>query len=427
MNPWIVLILALLALHFLFIIIGRKRFERLQLGLMGPFILWHTKKGLEYLDRAAEHRRFWEIFHPIALILCYVAMVGMIALLLLNVYAIYTEPQAVGGMDPRMILAFPGINPIIPIGYGIIGLIVTMVFHELSHGIVSRHQGITVKSMGLLFFIIPLGAFVEPDDREIESSGPSKRLRIEEAGAGMNMILGIVALLVLAVLAGSMVPVSSGVVAASPTGPAADAGMMAGDMITAIEGIAVDSVESFRALMDTFAPGDVINVTVLRGDFAQELEITLGDLGSLTGVAENAGKAGMGIIVLDLRDFVEPFAHPFSLGNFAVFLVAPLQGVLPFSEPLLSFYTTPFNPQLFSIITNIVYWISWFNILVGSFNVLPVSVLDGYAIFRDSLLMLGEKLRLSKERREKFANATARAFSWVFGLIIVFVIIVSIL
>jgi membrane-associated protease RseP (regulator of RpoE activity) len=427
MNPWIILILALLAFHLLFILLGRKHFEKLHLSLMGPAILWHTKRGLDFLDSAAERRKFWDVFHPIALALCYTAMLGMIALLILDVYAFIQAPEAVGGMDPRMVLGLPGINPIIPIGYGIIGLIVTLVFHELSHGIVSRHQNITVKSMGLLFFIIPLGAFVEPDDKEIESSEPSKRLRIEEAGAGMNMIVGIVALLRLAVLAGSMVTVSSGVVVANPTGPAAEASMIAGDVITAINGIKVESVEAFRALMESFVPGDIIRVTVLREGVMSGVQVVLGDLGSITGIAENAGKAGMGIIPIDPMIFVEPFAHPFSLGNFVVFLVAPLQQGLPFNEPLLSLYSTPFSPQVFSALANTVYWISWFNLLVGSFNVLPVSVLDGYAIFRDSLLLLGEKLKISKERREKFANTTARAFSWFFGVILLFVIFVSII
>ena len=427
MNPWIILILALLVSHLLFILLGRRYFERLHLSLMGPAVLWHTKRGLDLLDKAAERRRFWDIFHPVALALCYIAMVGMIALLILDVYAYVQAPEAVGGMDPRMILAFPGINPIIPIGYGIIGLIVTLVFHELSHGIVSRHQGVTVKSMGILFFIIPMGAFVEPDDKEIEGSEPSRRLRIEEAGAGMNMIVGLVALLVLALLASSMTPMSSGVVVANPSGPAAEAGIVAGDMITEINGLKVGGVEAFRSLMAGFLPGDTINVTILRGGTTSDLLVGLADLGAITDIADNACKAGIGIVPVDPMVFVKPFANPFSLGNFAVFLVAPLQQGLPFSAPMLSFYSTPFNPNAFSVITNIVYWISWFNLLVGSFNVLPVSVLDGYAIFRDSLMVLGEKLRLSKEGREKFANTTARAFSWVFGIILVFVLVVSII
>jgi hypothetical protein len=52
--------------------------------------------------------------------------------------------------------------------------------------------------------------------------------------------------------------------------------------------------------------------------------------------------------------------------------------------------------------------------------------LDGYAIFRDSLLSAGEKLRIAKEKRERFANTVARAFSWFFGILLIFIIITSI-
>ena len=429
MNPWIVLVLALLASHFLFILIGRKRFDKLSLSLMGPFILWHTKRGLDYLDKAAGHRKFWDVFHPLALALCYIAMVGMIALLIADVMVYIRAPEAIGGMDPRLVLGLPGINPIIPIGYGIIGLVVTMVFHELSHGIVSRHQGITVRSMGILFFILPMGAFVEPDDKEIENSEPSKRLRIEEAGAGMNMIVGIAALLIVALLAGSMAPKAEGVPVLEASGPIAQAGIKVGDIITAINGMEIKSTEAFVTMMENFTPGEVIRVRFIHDGTLMESSVSLADLGVLTGVAENAGKAGMGISYdpyFSLSVFPDALANPFSVGNIMFFLTAPLQGTIPFSEPLLSFYATPFNPQAFSVIANIIYWISWFNLLVGSFNVLPVSILDGYAIFRDSLLSAGEKLRIAKEKRERFANTVARAFSWFFGILLIFIIITSI-
>jgi membrane-associated protease RseP (regulator of RpoE activity) len=429
MNPWIVLVLALLASHFLFILIGRKRFDKLSLSLMGPFILWHTKRGLDYLDKAAGHRKFWDVFHPLALALCYIAMVGMIALLIADVMVYIRAPEAIGGMDPRLVLGLPGINPIIPIGYGIIGLVVTMVFHELSHGIVSRHQGITVRSMGILFFILPMGAFVEPDDKEIENSEPSKRLRIEEAGAGMNMIVGIAALLIVALLAGSMAPKAEGVPVLEASGPIAQAGIKVGDIITAINGMEIKSTEAFVTMMENFTPGEVIRVRFIHDGTLMESSVSLADLGVLTGVAENAGKAGMGISYdpyFSLSVFPDALANPFSVGNIMFFLAAPLQGTIPFSEPLLSFYATPFNPQAFSVIANSIYWIAWFNLLVGSFNVLPVSILDGYAIFRDSLLSAGEKLRIAKEKRERFANTVARAFSWFFGILMIFIIITSI-
>jgi len=48
-----------------------------------------------------------------------------------------------------MVLIIPGINPILPIGYTIIAIIVAIVFHEFSHGISGASQGLEIKSMGV--------------------------------------------------------------------------------------------------------------------------------------------------------------------------------------------------------------------------------------------------------------------------------------
>ena len=67
----------------------------------------------------------------------------------------------------------PGVAPIIPgidipLFAGIISLAVLLVVHEFSHGLLARAAKVRLKSIGLLIFsIIPVGAFVEPDERQI--------------------------------------------------------------------------------------------------------------------------------------------------------------------------------------------------------------------------------------------------------------------
>lgn len=59
-------------------------------------------------------------------------------------------------------------------------------------------------------------------------------------------------------------------------GPADTAGIQANDVITEINGEAVDA-ETVRDVVSGFAPEDVITVSVLRGDETLSLEITLGE------------------------------------------------------------------------------------------------------------------------------------------------------
>jgi putative serine protease PepD len=57
---------------------------------------------------------------------------------------------------------------------------------------------------------------------------------------------------------------------------AADAGLKAGDVITAANGTSVTSAEQLRAIIDSHQPGDKLSLTVLRGGSSKTLSATLG-------------------------------------------------------------------------------------------------------------------------------------------------------
>ena len=60
-------------------------------------------------------------------------------------------------------------------------------------------------------------------------------------------------------------------------GPAAKAGLRPGDVITAVDGKQVASVEDFLAVLRPHKPGDTVTVTFLRGDASQSTDVTLAD------------------------------------------------------------------------------------------------------------------------------------------------------
>jgi len=85
----------------------------------------------------------------------------------------------------------PGIN--LPFFEGIIALGLALVIHELSHAILSLRYNIPLKSTGLLTYgILPVGAFVEPDEQAYERTEPEKKLNILLAGPASNLFLGVV-------------------------------------------------------------------------------------------------------------------------------------------------------------------------------------------------------------------------------------------
>ena len=89
-------------------------------------------------------------------------------------------------------LLIPGINPDVPVVYGIIALALSLAIHEMFHGIVARKHGIKVNSVGLMLFVVPIGAFVEPDEQEITSADPVVRRRVVGAGIAINFVIAIV-------------------------------------------------------------------------------------------------------------------------------------------------------------------------------------------------------------------------------------------
>ncbi len=61
-----------------------------------------------------------------------------------------------------------------------------------------------------------------------------------------------------------------------PNSPASGAGLKAGDLVTAINGTAIDSTAQFITTVDSYPPGKTITLTVKRGGQTQTIKLTLG-------------------------------------------------------------------------------------------------------------------------------------------------------
>ncbi|MFW3146746.1 MAG: site-2 protease family protein [Thermoplasmatota archaeon] len=151
-------------------------------------LMWRTKKGRGLIEKISSAKKFWIGAANFGFILFFTGMLLMFTMIALSAIITITSPlvQPVGAKE---VLVLPGINPYVPFIYGIIGLIVAVVAHELSHGIIARAEGFKVKSLGLLFILIPVGAFMEPDEEEVERGPRKSRMRMFTAGPMSNFIL----------------------------------------------------------------------------------------------------------------------------------------------------------------------------------------------------------------------------------------------
>src|SRR5207248_1742893 len=141
-----------------------------------------------------------------------ITMVGTTLLLLWEATLVQSSAVRGNPPSPELLLGLPGINPIIPLGYGSFGLAVAIILHEFSHGILARVAKIRIRSLGLIFLIFPIGAFVEPDEEELRALPRRDRARLFAAGPATNIVLAILfAVIFSSVMATSVHPAHDGV------------------------------------------------------------------------------------------------------------------------------------------------------------------------------------------------------------------------
>ncbi|VVB77160.1 Peptidase family M50 [uncultured archaeon] len=94
------------------------------------------------------------------------------------------------GQIPGVAPVIPGIT--IPLFAGIAALLLLLVVHEFAHGALARMAKVKIRSIGVILFgIIPLGAFVEPDESQIKKLRPAEQDRISIAGISANFLTAI--------------------------------------------------------------------------------------------------------------------------------------------------------------------------------------------------------------------------------------------
>jgi len=159
----------------------------------------------------------------------------------------------------------------------VFGLLI--LFHELGHFITAKSVGMRVdefaigfgpklisKKIGETIYsirIIPLGGFnkiagMDPDEQQDERSFSAKpiwaRMVVIVAGSVMNFVLPVLLLFIVFLSAGVDSPSNQPIIGKSFSDkPAAVAGLLPGDRITAVNGIPIDSWQQFVSVIQTNA------------------------------------------------------------------------------------------------------------------------------------------------------------------------------
>ncbi len=247
----LLLVLTIIGMFILvFAILEKKGFlKAYNLEMSGPFLFWKTQRGKELIDRLSSKERFWTTYGNLSILVVSICMAVIFALVVWSAY-LATFIPAESAPSPRMIIGIPGVNPIIPVWYGILGLAVAIIVHEFSHGILARLAKVKVKTLGLVFLVVPIGAFVEPDEDEMKDLPKIKRDRIYAAGPTSNVLMAIFfAILFSSVFMASVTPVENGMIVHGIVvgSPGETGGLEIGELVLSIHGI---RTEEFDDIVD---------------------------------------------------------------------------------------------------------------------------------------------------------------------------------
>jgi len=327
-------------------------YDRKKVKLDGIIIIRRTKRGKKFLDNVAKNRPvFWSRMAKIGIVVGVLGLIIGTAFLSFQAFDI-----AAGGKEGGVKLLLPGpvsepVNApgvlLMPWWIWVIGIAAVIIPHEGFHGIMCRLEKIRISSVGwLLFFIIP-GAFVEPDEKQLQKSKRITKLKVYAAGSFANILVALIVILILA--ASFMFMFSNNGVYIE------DRGMVVFD----IDGTPINNRDDFINVLSTYEINDTIPATIgTRGYLIPKFNLIGNLLIPEPVVTSDPSKAILNNMTLS--------REPDSIPTLQVVSGMPDAALPPIRE--------------FSLI---LLWIYIFSLGVGIVNLLPIKPLDGGLIFEE--------------------------------------------
>jgi membrane-associated protease RseP (regulator of RpoE activity) len=356
-----------------------------------PLILIHTPFGLEFFDKVAKWRAakiyadFNTYLMPLITGLAIFLILGSLAILVANSAA----REGVASIGPQANLLIPGLNPYLPITYGWIALVVTIIIHEAGHGIVARVYNIRVDSTGIVLFLgLPIGAFVNIERDELNRATLKQKSAVLTAGPMNNMILAGVSLLALFLVISTLTPLP-------PDPSAPQFGVM---VMTVNGGSLAQSIGMESESVIQYVGGQQVRTiddlgTLLRANLGTTVDITWINQGGETitrqaalpaAVEQGRGVLGVTVTMLspDPQAVLDRYESAFSTNPLALLLPPTIQqGAVPYSDLMAPKYESSALGSAYAPVANMLFWLWFINFNVGIFNALPIGPLDGGQLY----------------------------------------------
>ena len=200
LNPWFIISLIFWVIVFALVLLLRNK--KGAYTLFFPLLaLFKTKRLNNIIVKIArKNPKFWRVFWNIGIFVSFGFMIFGFYFFISNIINLIIAPSELNAIVPLI----PGVTIGLPIFlYLLLPLLLILTTHEFAHGISASIDGVEIKSTGVLgigiFYLVGFGAFVEVDERVLNSTKYKRntRLRIAAAGTYINSIVAGIALIFL--------------------------------------------------------------------------------------------------------------------------------------------------------------------------------------------------------------------------------------
>ncbi|MGD0729196.1 MAG: site-2 protease family protein [Candidatus Micrarchaeaceae archaeon] len=261
---------------------------------------------------------------------------------------LYVVNPSLGAAGSGIASQIPGVAPVIPgidipLLAGVISLALLLIIHEFSHGVLARTAKVKLKSIGLLVFgFIPIGGYVEPDEKMVDKLNSTKQTNIFSAGIAANFLAMIIFFVLVVIFTTyvipSAIPYKVLVSGTSPNYPANNI-LKSGMQVLKWNNYSVNNITTLTKAAAQDRPNGTVTVVTNNGTYAFKAVTS----------PSNSSKGVIGVMLAYKPVLSTPY------------------------EKVIYFFYTLFSLSLL------------LNFLVAVVNLLPIPGFDGYRIYRANI------------------------------------------
>jgi membrane-associated protease RseP (regulator of RpoE activity) len=352
-------------LLFFALIALRLYIKRKELKIEKVIIFEYSKKYTDKINEVvSKYPKFFKVLGIISLVSAPIMMFVGIYYIINSL--IFFKPSVALVLPSVSNFKYPGPVISVPFWIWIIAIFVIVFSHESMHALIAASEGIKTRRYGLLYLlVIPIGAFVDIDEKRIEKLETKKKIKIFAAGSLGNVLAFLLFLIILIVFSQiiNQLLESKGVWFnnTASDSPAEKVGLKG--IIVKIDNTTINNIYDLRDFLSKVKPNTTVLIETTEGKY----ELTL---------AEKDNKSYIGIV---------------GVKNYIVY-----KGTnKPVSENIITIINYSFA---------IIQWVAFLSLGVAIANMLPIIPLDGGLIIKEIL-----KKKLGK-KGEELSNLISSIF-----------------